>query len=71
MGFKVIEDKFYIKTIKGLDSVNNIGRVKALCIVSYDAYICVKFHENAYISFSYTVNIISMKTCKGALNIKM
>ena len=40
--------------IKGLESVNNVGGDKVLCIFSYDACTCVKFHENAYSGFKVT-----------------
>ena len=37
--------------IIGLDYVNNVGGDNVLCIFSFDASTCVKFHENAYNSF--------------------
>ena len=36
---------------KGLNSVKNVDGVKVLCIVSYDAYICTKFHESTFSNF--------------------
>lgn len=46
-----------LKMIKGQNYLNNVGGVKVICIIYYDAFNYTKFHVKAF--KSYKVDIIS------------